>query len=579
MAALFFHPDDFTAAGQKLMGRQAAGESFLRGYLHHVAADTLWAYVEDDRHGQAFEQAVAAAGRTEPVRLVTPADLRDLRHAGLLYRPDPGLNIEAWKRTQFGDGGWSLCGITHTTASAQAMDAIAALLTAPVQPWDALICTSTAVKANIETVFAAEGARLERRFGTRPTLFPQLPVIPLGIHTGDYAFDPAARARARQRLGADEQTLVVLYLGRLSVHAKAHPLAMYQALERARGALPPGHRVLLVECGWHANDSIAQAYAAAAALACPGVAVVRLDGRQAANRDAAWAGADIFCSLADSFQESFGLTPVEAMAAGLPVVVTDWDGYRDTVRDGIDGFRVPTLIPPPGTGEVFAIRYAMGIDSYDAYCGYGGAHVVVDIEACAAAFGRLFRSPELRRQMGAAGRARARAQYDWQGIIPQYQALWADLGERRATAGDQGAHKPWSWPARMDPFHGFAGYATGVVRPATRFVLADPSLAQATARLEAYLALDIVRYTLKVALPRTGLNAILARIAAEPSTTRQIATAFPPKALGLVIRAVAWLAKLGLVRPAGGADGAPHPPPVPSEVPPTGERPRRSGDA
>ena len=28
------------------------------------------------------------------------------------------------------------------------------------------------------------------------------------------------------------------------------------------------------------------------------------------------------------------------MAAGLPVVVSDWDGYRDTVRDGVDGFRI-----------------------------------------------------------------------------------------------------------------------------------------------------------------------------------------------------------------------------------------------
>ena len=40
-------------------------------------------------------------------------------------------------------------------------------------------------------------------------------------------------------------------------------------------------------------------------------------------------------SLADNIQETFGLTPVEAMAAGLPCVMSDWDGYRDTVRDGV----------------------------------------------------------------------------------------------------------------------------------------------------------------------------------------------------------------------------------------------------
>ena len=26
------------------------------------------------------------------------------------------------------------------------------------------------------------------------------------------------------------------------------------------------------------------------------------------------------------------------MAAGLPLVVSDWSGYRDLVRDGVDGF-------------------------------------------------------------------------------------------------------------------------------------------------------------------------------------------------------------------------------------------------
>ena len=46
----------------------------------------------------------------------------------------------------------------------------------------------------------------------------------------------------------------------------------------------------------------------------------------------------MFCSLPDSVEETFGIVPIEAMAAGLPVVVSDWDGYKDTVRDNVDGF-------------------------------------------------------------------------------------------------------------------------------------------------------------------------------------------------------------------------------------------------
>ena len=72
--------------------------------------------------------------------------------------------------------------------------------------------------------------QLRHRLGITRLVLPQLPVIPLGIHTADFDFNAATRAESRSSLGADGNTLVVLFMGRLSFHAKAHPLAMYQAL-------------------------------------------------------------------------------------------------------------------------------------------------------------------------------------------------------------------------------------------------------------------------------------------------------------------------------------------------------------
>ena len=122
-----------------------------------------------------------------------------------------------------------------------------------------------------------------------------------------------------------------------------------------------------------------------------------LDGRVAENRDTAWSGADVLCSLSDNIQETFGIVPVEAMAARLPVVVTDWDGYKDTVRDGVDGFRIPTLAPQPGLAGDLAHRHALGVDTYDLYCGHSSSLVAVQGQKLTQAFIELFKSPDLRK--------------------------------------------------------------------------------------------------------------------------------------------------------------------------------------
>ena len=43
---------------------------------------------------------------------------------------------------------------------------------------------------------------------------------------------------------------------------------------------------------------------------------------------------DVFVSLSVHQDENFGYAPIEAMACGVPAVVTDWGGYRDSVVHG-----------------------------------------------------------------------------------------------------------------------------------------------------------------------------------------------------------------------------------------------------
>jgi glycosyltransferase involved in cell wall biosynthesis len=520
-------------------------------------------------HAKHFAQTVQSFARPEPVKAVDKNSMPALAEVGMVYYPGPGIGEHAFHRALAGAAGvagkstnphtaWSLCGITHTTSSAGAMDALANLITAPVQPWDAVICTSTAVKNNVERLLQAQVNYLQERLGVSKLSLPLLPVIPLGIHTQDFVFSGLQKSEARQAIGADSNTLVVLFMGRLSFHAKAHPLAMYQALQKAtHSAKLRGQKIVLVECGWHANEFIDKAYQEAAKLACPDVKVITLDGRKATDRQTAWASADVFCSLSDNIQETFGIVPIEAMAAGLPVVVSDWDGYKDTVRHEVDGFRIPTTMPAAGLAGDLAYRHALGIDNYDMYCGHTCSLIAVDIEAAVLAFQKLFASKELREIMGAEGRARAQQVYDWRMIIAQYEGLWAEQQRLRVVA--QEASRPVNsdkvnllntalWPARLDPFYAFGSYSTFTFSDNDLIGLVHSDVNLTLSLMNTYSNLKMINYATYVLPPIDLANRIIMVVSSQPLTVEKLLNQFNTENKQQINRHLYWLIKYGVLK-------------------------------
>lgn len=548
-AALAYNDDSFNP-GDKPMGRRTAGLGLLRGYVEHAGAAAFFGHGGIGQGPAGFEAAVRLFGGTGPVHWSDPGATTALAQAGALHVAGPVGASHAFHRRGFDQRAWSLTGVTHTISTHTAMDAIASLLTGPVQSWDALICTSNAVRRVVQTTLEDQAEYLRARIGGTgaiPSL--QLPVIPLGVRCADFAAAPAARAAIRSRLGVEDDAVLVLFAARLSFHAKAHPYPMYLALQQA--AERTGVKVHLLLASWFADAFQESVFRKGAAELCPAVTVHVLDGREPGVWEEVWQAGDIYTLLSDNIQESFGLSPVEAMAAGLPVVGSDWDGLKDTIVHGETGFRASTLAPPPGAGQQIAAAAEQGQIGYDHYIGGAAQVVSVDISEAAAAYTTLIGDAGLRRRMGEAARARAWAEYDWGRIIPAYQALWAELAVRRRTDAEVAPRRPGQPgdPARADPFHSFAAYPTRVLAADDRI----RPLGDLLPALRALLARPGVTPVNGMVIVGQDLGRLARRIEEAPGLTlAALAGACSSLPNGDVARTVTWMAKHGLVAVAPG---------------------------
>ena len=546
--AILFEPDGYMLDGPKLMGRQAAGNAFLRAAVAARGGQSLCAYTPHKHSAEIFMQVIKGIDQSAEGRWVPSDRLDILGQLGHLYLPGPGLDAAAKLRLRVNPAAYSLTGVTHTVASHGAMDSITGMLSAPVMPWDALICTSTAVKHSVDILLKAERENLGWRFGTKLNVtLPHMPVIPLGVHCADYDFTAAERRTARSALGINDDEVVALFVGRLSFHAKAHPHPMYLGLEAA--AQRTGKKITLIECGWFANEHIQQAFVSGAAQTCSSVRSIVIDGKVQKLTRQSWAAADIFISMSDNIQESFGLTPIEAMATGLPAVVTDWDGYKDTVRDGVDGFRIPTWMPSTGSVEFLARMHESNMSNYDMYCGYACQTVSVDVQVLSERLADLVADADLRQRIGEAGRKRARKVYDWAVVYSQYQELWAELNRIRQAAMSKPVWRnrvkdaPREAASRMDPSRSFGHFPTESIAFSSMVEL------HSGASVEAYRGFAkhaLFSYVAKILPTEQAVEKYFALLADKPLNIRELALQSALNEASTVL-AISVLAKMGLV--------------------------------
>lgn len=185
--------------------------------------------------------------------------------------------------------------------------------------------------------------------------------IPNGVDPAALAFDPDARARVRAEFGIAPDAYVIGCLGRLDPNKRVDLV-----MEAAAGMLAEGCTMLVVGRG-DDHDRLA---AAADRL---GIAErVIFAGYQP---DSAAMLSAIDCCVAASVQETFGLSVLEALATGLPVLYT--------TCPALDGIETDRARKVPGDAaaigeELRRLRQAPSPRSVptDVFAHYGMASVV-----------------------------------------------------------------------------------------------------------------------------------------------------------------------------------------------------------
>ena len=334
-----------------------------------------------DRGGAVAHRPWPLLGGANPALRTISADLSMTAAAG-------GANL-VHSHTWYANLAGHLAGLLYGVPHVMTMHSLE-----PLRPWKAeqlgggyalsSWCERTAVQDAAAVVAVSDGMRADV-LAAYPEVAPErVRVIRNGIDTREYAPDPDTDVLAKY--GVDPGRPYVIFVGRVT-RQKGLPVLL-----RAAAGLDP--RAQLVLCAGQADTPELAAEVDGLVSGLTGNrSGVRLISGMLAKREIIQLLSHARVFACPSVYEPLGIVNLEAMACGAAVVASRVGGIPEVVADDETGLLVPAGDP----------------------------------DTLAAALNALLRDRDLAAAMGARGRARAAAEFDWSAIAAQTVALYRGL--------------------------------------------------------------------------------------------------------------------------------------------------------
>ncbi len=408
-----------------VLGSGVASQNLIRAFILYGSWDEYYLFISRNSHNstkKAKEQMEEITPRANRIRIMTPYNMQEvLDNKPPIVFHEFGIQYFyhlAYTRKSLIKYNFPVTSYSHANCYQHMILGNVFNILADTYPCDSIITGTNVSKQALEKQFEQISKDLLDQYNLVRSYQGRFDQIPMGVYTDLFCIRDKLDAKRLLRLPLNK--IAITWFGRFSVWDKADLFPLILAFKKVVSECPNTILILSGDDSKYKHSVQIESFVKENELSDK---VMFILNPIPVTWPLLYSASDIFVSANDNVQETFGLTVIEAMASGVPVVVPDWDGYKETVIHSVTGFKVPTYWSACDD----KITLYAPVSSWTSDLLFLSQSVCIDVNKTAEYLCLLAKNEQIRKSMGENARRHAVNNYDFRVIVKKYEELWEEL--------------------------------------------------------------------------------------------------------------------------------------------------------